>query len=192
MATKKKSTKTKVAESQINNDDSVLEDAADDIEESKSAKTKTGPSTWQKTRGNRKFRLGIIIALLIIVGVMFYFFEKMRIYLAIIGILLLTALGLEASQNDWDLQKLWETKSFEQSKIVRDEAGNVLFDKFGNITTDSDLGKGADEYNCEDFDTQPEAQTFFERVGGVGNDLNRLDGDKDGSACEALPAGIRN
>ncbi|HOZ03602.1 MAG TPA: excalibur calcium-binding domain-containing protein, partial [Candidatus Woesebacteria bacterium] len=88
---------------------------------------------------------------------------------------------------DWDLQKLWETKSFEQSKIVRDEAGNFLYDKFGDITTDSTVGKLADEYNCEDFTTQPEAQLFYEKVGGVGNDVNRLDGDKDGEACESLP-----
>ncbi len=63
-----------------------------------------------------------------------------------------------------------------------------MFDKLGNIVTDSSQGKGADEYNCDDFETQGEAQSFFEKVGGTGNDLNRLDGDKDGEACEALPA----
>lgn len=146
-------------------------------------------SGWKRLRGNHRFRLIVIVALLVLVGILFYFFEKMRIYLAILGILLITALGLEIFQNDWDLQKLWETKSFEQSKIIRDEAGNVLFDKFGEITTDGSQGKGADDYNCEDFDSQPEAQNFFQKVGGVGNDLNRLDGDKDSRACEALPAG---
>jgi len=158
-------------------------------EKAVSSEKKSNVSGWQRLRGNHRFRLVVIIVLLAIVGVLFYFFEKLRIYLAILGILLMTALGLEVTQNDWDLQKLWETKSFEQSKIVRDEVGNVLFDKFGNITTDGSLGKGADDYNCEDFDTQPEAQTFFQKVGGTGNDLNRLDGDKDSRACEALPAG---
>lgn len=104
-------------------------------------------------------------------------------------IALLAAFGLEASQNDWDLGKLWETKSFQESKISRDESGNILFDKFGEITTDSTKGKEADEYNCDDFSTQPEAQKFFEKVGGVGNDVNRLDGNKDGDACESLPKG---
>ena len=51
------------------------------------------------------------------------------------------------------------------------------------------MGKKADDYNCDDFSTQPEAQAFFEKVGGVGNDVNRLDGNKDGEACEALPKG---
>jgi hypothetical protein len=82
-----------------------------------------------------------------------------------------------------------QTRSLKESKVSRDEKGNILFDKFGNITTDGSKGKKADEYNCDDFDTQPEAQTFFEKVGGTANDVNRLDGNKDGEACEALPQG---
>jgi hypothetical protein len=39
--------------------------------------------------------------------------------------------------------------------------------------------------DCSDFDTQPEAQRFFERVGP--GDPHRLDGDGDGVACESLP-----
>jgi hypothetical protein len=110
-----------------------------------------------------------------------------RVALVVAFSALLAAFGLEVSQNDWDLGKLWETKSFQESKIQRDEAGNVLYDIFGNITTDSSIGKKADEYNCDDFSTKPEAQAFFEKVGGIGNDVNRLDGDKDGEACESLP-----
>jgi hypothetical protein len=149
----------------------------------------SSPSKLTKTRYNQKFRLGLILVLLIIVAVLFYFWEKARIGLAIAFIALLAAFGLEVSQNDWDLQKLWETKSFQESKLSRDTAGNILFDKLGNITTDSTLGKTADEYNCDDFSTQSDAQVFFEKVGGAGNDINRLDGDKDGEACESLPLG---
>lgn len=155
-------------------------------EEEKIEEEKT-PSKFKKLRGNRKFRLWLIAGLLLIVAILFIFFEKIRIYLAILFIALLAAFGLEVTQNDWDLGKLWETKSFEESKITRDESGNILFDKFGEITTDSSIGKKADDYNCEDFSTQTEAQRFFEKVGGVGNDVNRLDGDKDGEACESLP-----
>ncbi len=144
-------------------------------------------SKLKKARGNRKLRMGVILFLIAVVALLFVLFEKMRIGLLIILVILLSALGLEFFETDWDLQKLWETKSFEQSKIVRDEAGNFLYDKFGDITTDSTVGKLADEYNCEDFTTQPEAQLFYEKVGGVGNDVNRLDGDKDGEACESLP-----
>ena len=38
--------------------------------------------------------------------------------------------------------------------------GNILFDKLGNITTDSSVGKKADDYNCDDFETQQESQVF--------------------------------
>ncbi|MFA6814648.1 MAG: excalibur calcium-binding domain-containing protein [Patescibacteria group bacterium] len=150
-------------------------------------KKEQGPSKVKKLRGNRKFRLSLIVILMAIVVFLFIVWEKARIALVIAFIFLLTALGLEVSQNDWDLQKLWETRSFDQAKISRDVEGNLLFDKLGNIVTDSSQGKGADEYNCDDFATQEEAQIFFEKVGGTGNDVNRLDGDKDGEACEALP-----
>ncbi len=159
-------------------------------EEKKVEKTdEKGPSTFQKLRGNRKFRLWFIAALLAIVVILFIFFEKLRLVLVIAFIALLAAFGLEVAQSDWDLGKLWETKSFEQSKVSRDESGNILYDEFGEITTDSSKGKKADEYNCADFATQPDAQRFFVKVGGVGNDVNRLDGNKDGDACESLPKG---
>lgn len=42
-------------------------------------------------------------------------------------------------------------------------------------------------YNCSDFLTHNEAQAVYLKCGGASNDINRLDGDKDGSACESLP-----
>ena len=145
------------------------------------------PSKFQQLRANQTFRLWFIGILMLIVAILFIFFAKLRVALIIAFIALLAAFGLEVSQKDWDLGKLWQTKSFQQSQVSRDEKGNILFDKFGNITTDSAKGKKADEYNCDDFASQPEAQAFFEKVGGVGNDVNRLDGNKDGEACESLP-----
>ena len=41
--------------------------------------------------------------------------------------------------------------------------------------------------DCSDFDTQPEAQRFFERH--QPGDPHNLDGDGDGQACESLPGG---
>ena len=40
--------------------------------------------------------------------------------------------------------------------------------------------------NCSDFDTHSEAQACFQQCGGTLSDIHRLDGDKDGSACESL------
>jgi micrococcal nuclease len=42
-------------------------------------------------------------------------------------------------------------------------------------------------YNCSDFSTHAEAQKAFDYCGGITNDIHRLDADKDGLACEALP-----
>jgi hypothetical protein len=145
--------------------------------------------TKPSVRYNHKFRLGVIFVLMVIVVILFIFWEKARTALVVAFVALLAAFGLEVSQNDWDLGKFLQTKSFQESKISRDDQGNILFDKFGNITTDKTLGKKSDDYNCSDFSTQPEAQAFFEKVGGVGNDVNRLDGNKDGEACESLPKG---
>lgn len=147
------------------------------------------PSKVQKMRGNKKVRLGVILVLMVIVAILFFVWKQARVALVIAFVALLGALGLEVSNNDWDLGRLMETKSLQESKVSRDESGNILFDKFGEITTDSTKGKTADEYNCADFETQPEAQAFFLKVGGVGNDVNRLDGNKDGEACESLPKG---
>ncbi|OQA93709.1 MAG: hypothetical protein BWY24_00312 [Microgenomates group bacterium ADurb.Bin219] len=152
-------------------------------------KEENKPSKAQNLRGSHKFRLILIIILMAIVAVLFIFVKKLRLALVVAFIALLAALGLEVSQNDWDLGKLLETKSFQESKVSRDTEGNLLFDKLGNITTDSTKGKKAGDYNCDDFSTQPEAQRFFLKVGGIGNDLYRLDGDKDGKACESLPKG---
>jgi len=54
-------------------------------------------------------------------------------------------------------------------------------DRFSRSTSSSRQG----DQNCSDFDTQREAQDFFERH--QPGDPHRLDGDNDGVACENLP-----
>jgi len=51
---------------------------------------------------------------------------------------------------------------------------------------DQTSGPGeAEDMDCSDFETQPEAQAFFERH--QPGDPHNLDGDSDGQACESLP-----
>ena len=46
----------------------------------------------------------------------------------------------------------------------------------------------ANLYKCADFDTQAEAQICFDScMATVSFDVHRLDGDRDGVACEGLP-----
>lgn len=121
--------------------------------------------------------------------------------LAVIAIVLLGALGLEMTNNDFDLGTLLSTGSPSKSKVERDINGNIqrdetgkvitriLRDLQGNQVTEGTAGaKYTDEYNCDDFKTQPEAQTFYNNAGGLQGDTNRLDGDKNGVACQGLPA----
>jgi len=99
--------------------------------------------------------------------------------LGVVFVILAAAFGLEATGNDWDVGKLLQGESMEEARVMRDKSGNIV----------ESGGKYTDEYNCDDFETQPEAQAFFEKAGGPNKDVNRLDGDKDGIACESLPVG---
>jgi hypothetical protein len=168
-------------------EDQQVEPSSTPVSHQKSATEEPALPWYQRLRGSKKFRLAVIALLMIIVGVLFFFYEKFRIWLGIVFVLLATAFGMEVANTDFDLQQLIKTRSFEESKVERTVDGDILFDKAGNIVTDATKGKKADDYNCSDFASQPESQTFFDRVGGAGNDINRLDGDKDGEPCESLP-----
>jgi hypothetical protein len=140
----------------------------------------------QGIRSSKKARLWII-GILIAVAVALLFIVKgtwAKVVLGVVIAILLGAFGMEASNHDYDVQKLVETKSFSAAKIERDPAtGNLMnVDAFCNA-------KEAD-YNCADFKSQPEAQSVYDRCKGLGKnmDVYRLDGDKDGLVCEALPA----
>ncbi len=128
---------------------------------------------------------------------------KKKIFLGVI-VVLLGALGLESFNSDFDLGSIFSGNSVSDSKIERDASGNlersedgsfvtrIMRDKMGNVVSSGTVGaKYTDEYNCDDFSTQSEAQAFFEKAGGLSQDTNRLDGDKDGEACESLPKGSR-
>ena len=45
--------------------------------------------------------------------------------------------------------------------------------------------------DCSDFSSQAAAQDFYEQQGGPQSDPHRLDGDRDGVACESLPCPCR-
>ena len=133
-----------------------------------------------KYRRKKGVRLTLIILLLLIVAILFFFWEKARIWLGAVFVALLLAFGLEVSENDWDLGKLVETGSFEESRVEQTEGGTWL------------IGEECqkEKLNCENFEYQEDAQDLFEKCGGLENDIHRLDGDNDGKVCEALPSKI--
>lgn len=130
-------------------------------------------------RRNKTVRLAIIIGLLIVVALVAFFFEKTRLWMLGIGIMLLAALGMEASNTDVDLGKLMDTGSLSESVVQRDAEGNALY------------GAMCEEnvYNCADFKTQEEAQEVYQTCKTAEKpDRHGLDRDGDGVACQSLPA----
>ena len=131
-------------------------------------------------RQNKKSRLIIIIGLLLLVVAIGFFFEKTRLFMIGIGVVLLVALGLEASNTDVDLGRLVETGSLSESMIKRDENGKALY----GATCEENV------YNCSNFKTQPEAQEVYDTCTSAENrDRHGLDKDGNGLACQSLPAG---
>lgn len=54
-----------------------------------------------------------------------------------------------------------------------------------DYSTERSFGEHGD-YDCSDFSSWREAQSFFENEGGPSEDYHNLDRDGDGIACEAL------
>lgn len=133
-----------------------------------------------KWRQSKKARLIIIIGLLIVVGLLALFVEKLRLWMFGIAIVLLAALGLEVSNTDLNLGTLFETGSVEDSMIKRDPAGNPIF----GATCEENV------YNCKDFKTQSQAQEVYDTCHTSDNpDRHGMDKDGNGVACQDLPKG---
>lgn len=127
-----------------------------------------------------------VIGILIILGLIAFFFVKSTWAKVVIGAmiaLLGLGFGMEVANTDYDVAKLIKTGSFAASQIERDENGDL---KQGSI--DAFCVAAEKDYNCVDFKNQPEAQAVYNRCQGLGQnmDVYRLDGDKDGTVCEAL------
>src|SRR5256714_14839239 len=116
----------------------------------------------------------------------------------LIGLLtiLAGAFGLEVTNNDWDLGKIFKGSSPSDAKILRDKNGNirrdangqivtrVMRDKNGNVVPNGTAGaKENHEYNSADFPPQPEAQPLFDPTGGGCHATNKPDGEQEGRAC---------
>jgi hypothetical protein len=136
----------------------------------------TEVAAWRRSK---KVRLLIIGALILVAAILAIFFQKVRWLMIAVIVMLLVALGLESKNTDYDLGKMMKTGSLKESRVSRDDKGNLVI---GSMCSEG-------VYNCDDFLTQPEAQRVYEECKfSKGNDPHRLDGDSDGVACESLPA----
>lgn len=142
----------------------------------------------QEFRSSKKVRLWVI-GVLIAIGVIALFFVKgtwAKVAIGAMIAILLGAFGMEATNNDYDVGKLVETRSFSASKIERDGKGNL-------VNVDAFCNAQESDYNCVDFKTQVEAMTVYNRCKTLGKnmDVYGLDRDKDGKVCESLPVGAK-
>lgn len=135
-------------------------------------------------RNSKKARLWIIAGLIGLALVALYFAKATWVKVAIGAMIaiLLAAFGMEATNHDYDMKKLMETKSFTASKIERDPKGNL-------INVESFCASEKIDYNCSDFKSQAEAMDVFNKCKRAGKNMDAfgLDGDKDGKVCESLP-----
>jgi len=133
-------------------------------------------SLASKLRRSKNSRLFLMVALLVILAIMYFMFEKFRIWILGIMVILLGAMGMEIADTDFDVQKLIETRSFAESRVNVTENGTWLIGAC----------QERDNYNCSNFKYQEEAQRMYNDCGGADNDIHNLDGDNDGIVCEAL------
>ncbi len=131
-----------------------------------------------KQRRKKSNRTALIIFLMIVLAIAFFFWKSARAFIIGLFLLLLIALGLEGSNNDWDLGTLLKTGSFSQAKLQVTDNGTWLI---GGECQKEKL-------NCSNFQYQEDAQDLYEKCGGAENDVNGLDGDNDGIVCESLPS----
>jgi hypothetical protein len=151
--------------------------------------------TLADARKKKKVRMGVIIGLMALVVILMLVLKKGTVAFTVILVLLAVALGLEGFNYDVDVQKLWETGNYQESRVesVTDKDGNTV--RLIGECVKSDV-------NCDNFKTQTEAQNVYDtcadeiaqnnsNIGDVKSlDIYGLDRDKDGIVCESLPAGI--
>jgi len=91
--------------------------------------------------------------------------------------------AVNENKNIWSIDGYVQDEGFNSD--VTQETDTTEEDTSGEYNGDYD--PFGDDRNCGDFDTQDEAQAFFEAAGGPESDPHRLDGDGNGIACESLP-----
>jgi len=146
-------------------------------------------------RNSKKCRMDTIWWLMIIVVLLLIFWKKWTVALTVILVLLAIAMWVEWFNYDADLGKLWETWSYEQSRVetIKDSDWNSI-----RLITWNCNSKEFD-LNCADFATQDEAQAKYDECAQEIKqnnpeikDINKLDiygldWNNNGIVCEALP-----
>jgi len=145
----------------------------------------------QAARNSKSVRLIVLFLLLAVILYMYFFVGKMKWLLLVLMVIVGGAIGLQVADYDLDIETLWKTGSFSESRVE--------LKKWVKIIWSDCVG---DTVNCSNFTTQTLAQQKYsycasqiklhnksitddEQLKNL--DVYGLDGDKDGIVCEHLP-----
>lgn len=152
----------------------------------------------QRARNTKSTRIYFMLLLIAIVLLLFMTGIIKKWFAIGLTIVVLAAIGIETFNYDLDLGKLWQTGNIQESRVSHTKDGLVLMGSCAlPIKWENDL-------NCSNFTTQEQAQAKYDTCATeIANsnqgvdvakvkslDIYRLDGDKDGIVCEALPRGL--
>jgi len=141
----------------------------------------------------KKIRTAIIVLIILaLLGSYFFgdFSKRTKNILLGTGIAAVAVLWVDLVSYEVDLKTLWDTWSIDESRKTYSSGWVALL---WDCSVKNDL-------NCEHFETQDEAQSMYQRcmnkileynkdvTDAVNLDVYGLDGDKDGTVCEHLPA----
>lgn len=139
----------------------------------------------------KKRRTGIIIAIILALFAAYFFGDfskRTKNILLGTGIAAVAALWVDLVSYEVDFKTLRDTGSLDESRKTYSNWVALL----GDCSQQNDL-------NCDNFETQDDAQSVYERCmnkileynkdveNAVSLDVYGLDGDKDGIVCEHLP-----
>ena len=147
---------------------------------------------FTELRASKNARMIFLGILLIILAILYFTVEKAKGIFFGLFIMVAIAMGIEATNYDIDLGKLFETGNVQESRVqtLKGKDGTQVR-VFGTCIKD--------DINCSAFKTQWEAQSKYDTCANeikknntAITDTNKLDiygldGDKDGKVCEALP-----
>jgi hypothetical protein len=148
--------------------------------------------TLQKLRNTKSFRIGFLAVLFLILLAMYFIGGKMKGLLLVLMVVVLGAIGLQATDYDLDLETLWKSGNIQESRVEAKNGVKII----GTACQSNNL-------NCADFATQGDAQAKYETCGDKiakdnkqdraairSLDIYGLDKDKDGTVCESLKRGV--
>jgi hypothetical protein len=148
--------------------------------------------TFSELRASKNARMIFLGVLLVILVILYFTWGKAKGILIGLMVLVAIAMGVEATNYDIDLGKLFETGNVQESRVQTLKAKDGSTARVFGTCIKQDI-------NCDAFKTQGEAQAKYDTCAAIikkdnpsitninALDIYGLDGNNNGIVCEALP-----